>query len=364
MLEPALGRSQQYADEGERHPWRRPEAIQPVRIICRDQQSIDAVAVLDRAKRAASAPAGPFPTSTGGTGQVCSISSSSHERTAVDIARTVGQLRSSETGQVRCDDTVGPDQLRDHSHPHRRATPPAAARSVGRLRPPARRWTPRPLATALGDGQAGQQSLTRVVAGGTSSTFLNFVLPGHAALLSCVSDRLRGSGGVGARPEARAAGHKRDGAHRERTHARLDERRSGPSRPAGDGSAFRPNRRLCTAVAGAVERPVAHDPATAVELDLTAGGEQLLELGAAALHPGLHPRGREAELGGRARLREPFHFGEREGIPLERGSCSSSGPRQAASSLRSSSGACSGTSCCWRSRSIPDGRSRQPDALR
>ena len=41
-------------------------------------------------------------------------------------------------------------------------------------------------------------------------------------------------------------------------------------------------------------------------------------MGAAALHPGLHSRAREAELGSRARLREPLHFGERERIPLER----------------------------------------------
>ena len=148
---------------------------------------------------------------------------------AVDIAKTVGQLRSPETGQVSCDDTVGPDQLRDHPHPHGRELPLQQHD----------RWAvtafqhggghPGQLQPSLGDGQPRQQALAGVLTDGTSSVFLNFVLAGHAALLNCVWDRPRGSGGVGARPEARAAGHKRDGARRERTQGRLAERRSGPS---------------------------------------------------------------------------------------------------------------------------------------
>jgi hypothetical protein len=92
----------------------------------------------------------------------------------------------------------------------------------------------------------------------------------------------------------------------------------------GGGSAFRHGRRIGAAVAGAAVAGtaaalVARDIAASVEVNLTIRVEQLLELGAGALHAGLHTRRGQAEPGRRARLGEPLELGQRERFSLLRG---------------------------------------------
>ena len=104
-----------------------------------------------------------MPTSTGGIAQVCPMSPSSHRRTSLASREPLEQhLRRPETGQVRCDDTVGRHQLRDHPHIHTAATNSPRSKTIGGPSPPSNTAvdTPGELQPSLADGQAGQQPRT------------------------------------------------------------------------------------------------------------------------------------------------------------------------------------------------------------
>ena len=134
------------------------------------------------ANRAARAPPGPLPDQHGRDRTGLPDELVKPRQDGLGIGRTVGHLGRPETGQVRCDDPVGRQELRDHPHPHGRELPLQEDD----------RWAvtafqhggghPGHLHASLGDGQAGQESLTRVVTGGPSSTFLHFLLRAHGRL--------------------------------------------------------------------------------------------------------------------------------------------------------------------------------------
>ena len=69
---------------------------------------------------------------------------------------------------------------------------------------------------------------------------------------------------------------------------------------------------------GAAARLVGRDCAAAVELDFAAADEQVAELDARALHPGLHPGHRNADARRRLGLGQPLELGERDRVAVAR----------------------------------------------
>jgi hypothetical protein len=178
--QPAFGRSQHDAGEGECQSRRRSVSRQPVGV---DQhQRLQLIAVIDR--------------ESGGDGAACPLAHEhgrgraglldelAHPRQdGVDVRRTVGHLRSPQAGKVRCDDPVGPDQLRDHPHPHggelglqEHDRWPVTALQHGGGDPSHRQ-------PSLRHRQPRQQSLTEIVGRPTSALWIHDSLCAHHRLL-------------------------------------------------------------------------------------------------------------------------------------------------------------------------------------